>query len=249
MTETTLPADGDGGPRSTGSRSTRLLGVVVLALCALLVVVGLVTSPPEKYQGDAVRLFYVHVPTSIMMFLAVGVAAVGSVMVLVKGSEFWDLVASASMEIAVVFTGLSLVTGMLWGRPTWGVYWVWDGRLTTTALLFLLLLGYQAVRSLPADRTVRAKRCAVAALVTAINVPIVHYSVDWWRGLHQSATISTLNPQIANEQLFAFAVGMVTYLLGYAWLLVHRFRLGWLMDRAEDAALTGALAERRAEAS
>jgi heme exporter protein C len=167
--------------------------------------------------------------------------------VLVRRSEFWDLVAAASAEIAVVLTGLSLVTGMLWGRPTWGVYWVWDARLTSTALLFLMLLGYQAVRALPADRATRARRSAVAALVTSINVPIVHYSVDWWRSLHQSATVSTLDPQIADDMLFAFAVGMVTYLLGYLWLLIHRFRLGWLQDRADDLELAGALVERRAE--
>lgn len=235
------------GTRSTGSRATRALGGLVLGLVALLVTLGLITSPAERTQGEAVRLFYVHVPTSTVMFLAVGVAALGSAMVLWKGSQFWDLVAAASAEIALVLTGLSLVTGMLWGRPTWGVFWVWDARLTSTALLFLLLLGYQAVRALPTDRTTRARRSAVAALVTSLNVPIVHYSVDWWRSLHQPATISTLDPKIDDSMLVAFAVGMVTYLLGYLWLLIHRFRVGWLADQVDDLRLGDAMTERRAE--
>ncbi len=246
-TEPTRGVDVDDAPRSTGSPATRALGAVVLALVGLLVLLGLVTSPAERVQGEAVRLFYVHVPTSTVMFLAVGVAALGSIVVLWKGSVFWDLVAAASAEIAVVLTGLSLVTGMLWGRPTWGVYWVWDARLTSTALLFILLLGYQAVRALPADRTTRARRCAVAALITSLNVPIVHYSVDWWRSLHQPATISTLDPKIDDAMLVAFAVGMATYLLGYLWLLIHRFRVGWLEEQVADLGLGDALAERRAE--
>lgn len=243
----TLEGDRLNGPASTSSRSTRVLGAVLLCLVALLVITGLITSPADAVQGEAVRLFYVHVPASIVMFIAVGVAALGAVLVLWRGSVFWDLVSAASAEIALVMTGLSLLTGMLWGKPTWGVFWVWDARLTSTALLFILLLGYQAVRALPADRDSRARRSAVAALVTSVNVPIVHYSVDWWRSLHQPATISTLSPKISDEMLFSFFVGMITYVVGYAWLLIHRFRLGWLADRADDLGLDAALAERRAE--
>ena len=94
----------------------------------------------------------------------------------------------------MVFTGLTLVTGSLWGRPTWGTYWEWDPRLTSTALLFVLFLGYLAVRGIPAERHVRARRAAVVGLVAFVDVPIVHYSVDWWRSLHQPATISRLEP-------------------------------------------------------
>ena len=115
-----------------------------------------------------------------------------------------DRFAGASAEIGVLFTGLALVTGMLWGRPTWGVFWTWDARLTSTALLFLLFLGYLAIRRLPAPPEQRAKRAAIAGLIAFIDVPIVHLSVEWWRSLHQDATVARrdLDAQLDGTMLF-----------------------------------------------
>jgi heme exporter protein C len=237
------------GPSGTGSAFTRVLGAICLLGIAALLAFGLVWSEPDVVQKDSVRIMYVHVPVSIVAFLAFAVTALGSVLYLWKKSRFWDLVAGASAEIGVVFTALTLLTGMLWGRPTWGVYWVWDARLTTTVLLLVLFLGYLAVRRIPADPDVRAKRAAIAGLIAFIDVPIVHYSTVWWRTLHQGPTITRLDPQIDGLMLFSLMLGMVVMVAVYLWLLVHRFRVAYLESQVEDQGLDVALAARRAEAA
>jgi heme exporter protein C len=126
---------------------------------------------------------------------------------------------------------------------------VWDARLTTTALLLVLFLGYLAVRRIPSDPDVRAKRAAIAGLIAFVDVPIVHYSTVWWRTLHQGPTITRLDPQIDGLMLFSLMLGMVVFLLVYLWLLVHRFRVAYLESQVEDQGLDVALAERRAEAT
>jgi heme exporter protein C len=238
-------------PAHTGSRGSRVLGLLALAGLALTVLLGLVVTDPDTApplgQGDAMRLLYVHVPSAIVAYLAFLVTAVGSVLWLTKRSEWWDRTAASSAEVGVVFTALCLATGSLWGRPIWGTYWEWDPRLTSTALLLLLFLGYLAIRRLPADPAVRAKRSAIVGLVAFADVPIVHFAVDWWRSLHQSATIATFDVKLEGLKLFAFFVGLVSMTLVYGWLLLHRFRLAWLEDRAEAATLDVAIAQRRAE--
>lgn len=234
-------------PAHTGSAGSRILGFVLLAGCAALALFGLVLSPADVVQGDSVRLMYVHVPSAMIAFLAFGVTAAGSVLWLWKRSVWWDLVAAASAEIGVVFTALTLLTGSIWGRPTWGVYWTWDARLTLTALLFLLFLGYLALRRIPAEPEVRNRRAAFAGILAFLDVPIVHFAVDWWRSLHQGPTISRLDPQIDGLMLFTLMLGIVVFLSLYAWLLIHRFRIGWLEDRLDAIGLDRALDERRAE--
>jgi heme exporter protein C len=144
--------------------------------------------------------------------------------------------------------GLCLITGSLWGRATWGTYWDWDPLLTSTALLFLMLLGYLALRRVPAEPEVRNRRSAVVGLAIAVNVPIVHFAVDWWRSLHQTATVSTLDPKIDGIQLLTFALGFVAVLLATAWAMIHRFRLAWLEDQLEEIWLGEAIRDRRDEA-
>lgn len=235
-------------PTSTGSRATHVLGVLCLLGLGALALFGLLLSPADVNQLDSVRLMYVHVPVALVAFFAFFVTALGSAMWLWKRSTWWDLVAGASAEVGVVFTALTLVTGMLWGRPTWGVYWTWDARLTTTALLLVLFLGYLAVRRIPADPAVRAKRAAFAGLIAFVDVPIVRYSVEWWRSLHQGPTITRLDPQIDGLMLFSLMLGMVVMFAVYVWLMIHRFRVAWLEEQLESSGLEVALAERRAEA-
>lgn len=155
--------------------------------------------------------------------------------------------AASSAEVGVLFTGLCLATGSLWGRPIWGTYWDWDPRLSATALLFLMFVGYLAVRRLPADTTTRARRSAVVGLVAFADVPIVHYAVDWWRSLHQDATLGTLDVKIEGLMLFSFVLGLITFAGAYLWLLTHRFRVAWLEDELDATSLDLAIAERRAE--
>jgi len=233
---------------STGSSVTRRLGALLVVVTAGWLALALVLSPADRVQGEAVRLFYLHVPTVLVAFIAFGVTALGSALYLWKRSQFWDLTAAASAELGVVLTALAIVSGMLWGRPTWGVYWVWDARGTTTAFLLVLFLGYLAVRRLPGDPSVRSKRAAIAGLVAFVDVPIVHYSVSWWRTLHQGPTVTRLDPQIDGLMLFTFVVGLVAVSLWYVWLLVHRFRVAYLEERLDEQLFASALAERRAEA-
>ncbi len=243
MTTSTPPP-----PVSTRSRLTTVLGGLSLAGAVFVAVMGLIVSPADAVQQDAARLLYVHVPVVTYMYVAVFVCAIASGMWLRKRSDGWDTLAAAGAEIATLFTALGLVTGMVWGRPTWGVYWVWDARLTSTAILFVLLLGYQALRRYPSTPETRARLSAFLGLLLVPNAAIVHYSVDWWRGLHQDATVSKLDVSIEGSMLFtlfsAFAVcGVVV-----AWLFVHRFRTGWLERRAELHELDDALVARRADA-
>jgi heme exporter protein C len=232
----------------TGSRTTRIVGAAALVLSALTVVYGLWLTPADVEMGDDVRLLYLHPPIATAMFVPVAFTAVGSLLWLVKRSVWWDLVALAGAEVGAVLVGLCLLTGSLWGRATWGTYWDWDPLLTSTALLFLMLLGYLALRQVPAEPEVRNRRSAIVGLAIAVNVPIVHFAVDWWRSLHQTATVSTLDPKIDGIQLFTFALGFLAVLTGTAWLMIHRFRLAWLEDQAEEAFLATAVAERRQEA-
>jgi heme exporter protein C len=234
---------------NTGSKGTRVLGLVALAGAGLLAALGLFISPEDTQQGDQVRLMYIHVPSAITAYVAFATTAVGSIMWLWKKSRWWDLVAASAAEIGVVFTALCLISGSLWGRNTWGTYWEWDPRITATTLLLLMFMGYLAVRRLPADVTTRNTRSAVVGLVAFADVPVVHYAVDWWRSLHQGSTISNpLDVKIAGLQLLSLMVGMVTFLVIFAWLIVHRFRLAWLDDRAEELWLDAAVSERRLEA-
>lgn len=234
----------------TSSRLTRVLGVAALVALVALVVFGLVLSPADAVQRDSVRLFYLHVPLAIVaIYVAFGITLLGSVVHLVRRSTFWDLVAGASAEVGVLFCGLTLVTGMLWGKPTWGTYWQWDPRLTSTAVLFIMYLGYLVVRRLDLDPEVRSRRAAVLGIVSFFNVLIVRFSVDWWRSLHQPSTFTRAEgPAIEGLMLFSFFVGLVTMLLVFAWLLVHRFRVAWLEEQVAEVGLDAALRERRAEA-
>ncbi len=233
---------------STGSEATRVIGVIALLSTAAMLAFGLLISPPDLFQGDSVRLFYLHVPVAIVaLYLAFTITLIGSVIHLVNGSTFWDLLAGAAAEVGVVFLGLTLVTGMLWGRPTWGSYWEWDPRLTSTAVSFVLYLGYLAVRKLDMDPAARSRRAAVLGIVGFANTIIVKYSVSWWRSLHQGSTLKPLDSQIEGLMMFSFALGLVSMLSIFAWLVMHRFRLAWLQHRVDAHRLEAALLERRSE--
>lgn len=237
------------GPTGTGSKGTRILGLVTLAGIALGVYLALHASPADVQMGNAVRLIYIHVPIVTMAYVGCGLCTLGSGMYLWKKSTWWDITAAASAELGLVFTGLTLVIGMIWGKPTWGAYWVWDARLTSTAMLGLLLLGYSAVRRLPAEPTSRSRRSAVVGLLLLPNVFIVNRSVTWWRSLHQGTTIlNTLQPKIHDLMAFTLIYCMFVVALLFAWLLIHRWRLEWLTQQVERSDLDEAITARRAEA-
>lgn len=245
-----------GGTTSAKGRPvTRILGWVTLGFLGLAAWLALVASPGDINQKDAVRLLYLHVPTAwLAMYVSFGVTSLASALYLWKRtrSRFWDLVAGASAEIGVVFISLTLVVGSIWGRPVWGVWWTWDARLTTTAVLLVLYLGYLAVRRAPAEPEVRSRRAAIVALAAFVDVPLVHQSVEWWRTLHQPASILDQRrilgePAIHGTMLLALFVSLFAFTLLYAWLLIHRFRLAVLEERFEESRLAVAIAERQAE--
>lgn len=233
----------------TSSRTTRILGIVVFAGIGLLLYLAFVATDPDATQQDAVRLMYIHVPSALVAYFAFTVTAIGSAMVLIKRSVWWDLVAGASAEIGTLAAAMTLITGSIWGRPIWNTWWEWgDVRLLTTLVLFMLALGYLAVRRLEGTAEERAKRAAVVGLLLIVNVIIVNRSVEWWNNqtIHQESTIA----EAAIEDLKAFTLffSIVVGLGAYFWMLIHRFRLAWLERQDERFGLDEAITRRRAEA-
>ena len=170
---TTAPAES--AVDNTGSRGTRILGGIIAVGTPLLLLLAFIWSPEDDVMGDAVRLLYVHVPIAIITYVAFSLTAAGSVAYLWKGSRWWDTVAHSAAEVGVVFCGLTLVTGSIWGRPTWNTWWEWgDVRLVTTLVMFLVYVGYLAFRRVPADPGVRARRAAVIGIIGALQIPIAH---------------------------------------------------------------------------
>lgn len=244
------PTSAHRAPTSTGSPATRVLGTVSLMGLAALVVFGLVLSPEDAKLGQTIRILYMHVPTVSTAYLAFIITAVASIAYLWKRTEFWDLLAAASAELGVLFFGLTILNGMLWGKIAWGVFWRWEPRLTTTAVLMLTYIGYLAVRQIPSDTRTRGTISAVIGIMAVVNIPITHKAVDWWRGLHQERTIfGTADPSMRGLQLFTAYLGLAVFMALFAWLLIHRFRVAWLTERAADAGVDAAIAERRAERS
>jgi heme exporter protein C len=230
----------------------RVIAWAALASLVVLALFGLWGAPPDAVQGDAQRLMYLHVPAAWVAYLAFGVTAVASGLWLWPRtrSMVWDRIAGASAELGVVFTALTLVLGSLWGRPVWGVWWAWDARLVTTAVLLFLYLGYLALRRVPAAPEARAKRCAIAALIAFVDVPIVHFSVTWWRTLHQEATVfdPALKAHIHGVMAFTLWFGVLAFTLVFVALLDRRYRLAALEEDLEARELQQAIAERVAGA-
>jgi heme exporter protein C len=226
-----------------------MLGLVALALVGTTIGLGL-ALPRTSEQHEFSRLIAIHAPVAWVAYLSFGVTALASALYLWPRtrSRFWDLVAGASAEISAVFTALTLIVGAIWARPTWGVWWVWDARLTLTALMLALLLGYLALRRVPGETVTRAKRSAVVALASALVIPVDHFAVDWWKTLHQDSSLERAKDTLGSPFLTAMLVGFLAFTVLYAWLLVIRFRVEQLEDRADAEGLEVALAARRAEA-
>ncbi len=187
------------------------------------------TSSPDVFQGDFVRIMYVHVPGSWLAFLAFGVTAFASIGWLISKRMGFDRVAEASAEIGVLFTAVSLFTGMLWGRPVWGTFWDWgDPRMASTALMFFVYLGYLALRRATPDPTARARRAAILGTIAVVQVPLVYFSVTLWRSLHQGMTVRPDGISMDATMVTALLANLAAFTLLYVYLMVERVRLARL---------------------
>ena len=207
----------------------------VLALVAVIgaQVHGVLTSPPDRDMGDLQKIMYVHVPSAWNAFMAFFVVAVASLLYLWKGQEKHDLLAASAAEAGTLFTGLTLALGSIWGRPTWGVWWTWDPRLTSTAVLFLVFVGYLALRSFVEDSDRRAQWSAAVGLLGALNVPIVYMSVKWWRTLHQmQSSPSTVDP----EYVIGLRTNGIALLLLLIYFIMKRYQAAQTERAAEHIA-------------
>lgn len=222
----------------------RALLAGALILLAVAWAMGLVWAPPDRVQGDLQRLMYVHVPAAWTALALFTVAFAASVRVLWKRSVAADHLAFASIEVGVVFGALTIALGALWGRPVWGVWWTWDPRLTSTAVLLALFTGVLALRRAIDDPQRRATVSAAVTIVAFAMVPIVHWSVMWWRSLHQQPSVLRLGaPTLVGPMLATLLVSSVAATLLAGWMVMRRMRLARLQMRAENRRLRARLAE------
>lgn len=199
---------------------------------------SILTSPPEGDMGHLQKIMYVHVPAAWMTFLSFFVVLVFSVRYLWKRRENDDLIAASAAEVGATFNGLTLMLGMIWGRPAWGVWWVWDARLTSTLVLFLIFVGYLALRAFVDDPQQKARWSAAVGAIGALNVPIVYMSVKWWRTLHQPpSSPATLDP--------AYTMGLrlnaIALLLVMIYFIRKRYEIARLERAIEHAAESAAM--------
>ena len=177
---------------------------------------AIITSPADRDMGDLQKIMYVHVPSAWITMLSFFVVLVFSVRYLWQRRENDDLLAASAAEVGATFNGLTLVLGMLWGRPTWGVWWTWDARLTSTLVLFLIFVGYLSLRAFIDEPVRRAQWSAAVGILGAINVPIVYLSVRWWRTLHQvqssPSTVDPLYVLFLRANAFAFLFVMIYFI-------------------------------------
>jgi len=234
---------------STAGRTSAVLGWASLVLVGATVGLGLVLPKTEE-QAEYSRLIAVHPPVAWVSYVAVGTAALAAIAYLVTRRPSWDRLTIASIEVGVVFTALTLATGSIWSRPTWGVWWRWEPRLTTEALLLAVLAGAVALRRALAPGRGRAVVTSIFSLATLGLLPIVHFSVQWWRSQHQRGTLLAPDPNsnADNPYLAAMFVGFLAFSVLYAWMVLQRVRIEALEEAADEAELGLALAERRAEA-
>jgi heme exporter protein C len=228
----------------TARRSPLVTGLT--ALSVLVVGAGLwtaFTSAPDVEQGNYVRIMYVHVPSAWLAFLAFAITAIGSAGWMIRKKMGWDRMAEASAEIGVLFTGIALFTGALWGRPIWGTYWDWgDARMASTALMFFVYLGYLALRRATPDPVQRARRSALLGLVAVVQVPLVYFSVTLWRTLHQTMTVRPDGIMMEGSMVVALLTNVAAFTVLYLTLMVVRIRVGRLEAEREqiEAAPAGA---------
>lgn len=228
-------------PQGTRKKPKGILGALTLVMIIIGLYWGLLKAPPDAFQGDSQRIMYLHIPSILVAYLSFFLVFVASCLYLWKRERRDDNLAHSAAEIGVLFTALTIVEGSIWGRPTWGVWWTWDARLTLTAILLLIFVGYLMLRALIEDQPRAASAAAILGIIGFLDIPLIHMSVYWWRTLHQPPSI--LRPDkapwenIHPELLAALAINFVAFLLLYFYLLSLRLRIGEMRQEIETRRL------------
>ncbi len=207
-------------------RVRRTVGDVLLVASALLMALTLymvyMWVPTEQNLGVSQRIFYFHVPLGWIGMVSIIVVAVASILHLYTGKQKWDDLAYSTAELGIIFASLILITGAVWGKPVWGVWWTWDAKLTTTLVLWFIYAGYLMVRAYGPAGTQGRRFASVIALIGAIDAPIIYKATDWWRSAHPERNV----PFDLNEQMaLTFLVSLVTFTIIYVYMLMERYSL------------------------
>jgi heme exporter protein C len=223
--------------------SGKILGALALVFILAGLYFALIEAPPDANQGDVQRIMYIHIPSILTAYLSFFIVFVGSCLYLWKRERRDDILARSAAEVGVLFTALTIIEGSIWGKPTWGVWWTWDARLTLTAILLMIFAGYMMLRSLIEDEDRAAVSAAVVGIIGFLDIPLIHMSVYWWRTLHQPPSI--LRPDkapwenIHPAMLIALAINFAAFLLLYFYLLSLRIRVGEAEERVKSEMLGG----------
>lgn len=219
--------------QSLARRLSPWLAVPAVLLTAWGFYAGLVDAPPDYQQGDAFRIIYVHVPAAWLSLFVYAAMAVAGAVALVWRMKVAEAFVIAAAPIGASFTFLALVTGSIWGKPMWGTWWVWDARLTSELILLFLYLGVMALENAIEEPRSAARAASLLAIVGVVNVPIIHYSVEWWNTLHQGPTVTRFDaPAIEWSMLLPLLVSALGFTLLFAWLVLVRMRVVLLRREA-----------------
>jgi len=221
------------------------LGVACLLFMLAGLYYGLIEAPPDYQQGDSYRIMFIHVPAAWMSMFVYVVMAGAGLIGLVWHIKLAEMIAISSATIGASFTFLALVTGSLWGKPMWGTWWVWDARLTSELILLFLYLGVIALYNAIDDKRTAARSTAILALVGVVNIPIIHFSVEWWNTLHQGSTVTKLGaPSIDISMLIPLLLMAVAFKLYYALVVLMRARCE-VLERERNTQWVRELAEQK----
>jgi heme exporter protein C len=201
----------------------KILGIISIFNFFVIGYLIFVWAPIESAMGITQKIMYIHVPSVMTAFIAFFITFLFSIVYLWKRNEKFDIVAYSSAEIGLLFCGITLMSGSIWGKPTWNTYWTWDARLTTTLILFIIYAGYILLRKFTEYGEQQARFAAVIGIIGFIDVPLIHQSVKWWRTLHQPSTMFSKKANVIDQPLFiVLIVSICIFLIYYAFLLITR---------------------------
>lgn len=216
------------GTRQPGPQRLPVVSLLLWALTlpgiALTLWMAFFYAPTEQVQGQPQRIFYIHVPMAWIGMLAFVIMAVAGIIYLRKKDERWDWIARAAAEVGTIFITLALITGSIWGRTTWGTWWSWDARLTTTLILWFVYVGYLMLRNYMGRTPASARSGAVMSIICVIDVPIIYESVNWWRTLHPTAEVGTQDA-LPPTVVLTLLVSLTVFTLLYAVLMIQAYQL------------------------